>query len=245
MSVLRCLPAGLLLQPHAQPADPVCGGAEAHTLCAVTGNSGPRLPQSKRLTCRQQGMLWLHRCTSRCTGTHLATCLPQAQPGVCGGTLRFTDSAWAAVQALCINDDALRLGSLPRINERCQELRAPKPKKQAAQEKGKVKARLMHRAAPPEPSPSPDLETILPSLRQHFHFCLLLWSFCWSSYELCPAAKGALQQHLIQGGCPCRPRLPRPATAPTQPPSPEGRSILWMAFWQRPWMWRSWQGWGA
>ena len=70
--------------------------------------------------------------------THLALWLPQAQPASCVAPPLYTDSAWAAVQALCINDDVLRLGSLPRINERCQELRAPKAKKQATQEMGKV-----------------------------------------------------------------------------------------------------------
>ena len=85
--------------------------------------------------------------------------LPQARPALHVGPRQYTNSAWAAVQALCINDDVLHLGSLPRINERCQELRAPKAKKQAAQETGKVFPRLTHRAAPPEPSPSPNLRT--------------------------------------------------------------------------------------
>ena len=77
---------------------------------------------------------------------------------MCAPTTPLTDSALAAVQALCINDDVLRLGSLPRINERCQELRAPKAKKQAVQEKGKVTMRLMRIDSHPEPSPSTGLK---------------------------------------------------------------------------------------
>ncbi len=96
---------------------------------------------------------------------------------MCAPTTPLTDSALAAVQALCINDDVLRLGSLPRINERCQELRAPKAKKQAVQEKGKVTMRLMRIAAPPEPSPSTGLKKVscqLCSITATLASCLVL-----------------------------------------------------------------------
>ena len=37
-----------------------------------------------------------------------------------------------SLQALCVNDAVLKLGSLSRINERCLELKKGKPKRQAA-----------------------------------------------------------------------------------------------------------------
>lgn len=49
---------------------------------------------------------------------------------------QYQSLMFSHLQALCINDAVLRLGSAPRINERCMDLQKAKPKKQAVAQAG-------------------------------------------------------------------------------------------------------------